>query len=103
MSTNTEVINKPDTDTDTKTSHYPMYKVLMHNDEVTTMDFVIGVLVKIFNKELIQAAKIMLEVHETGCGLAGVYALEHAEMKVEMVHSLARTQKYPLTCTIESA
>ena len=99
----TSIIENPITENDTKTSHYPMHKVIMHNDDVTTMEFVVAILVRIFNKDLQQAAKIMLEVHETGCGLAGVYALEHAEMKVEMVHSIARAQKFPLTCSIEPA
>jgi len=95
----TEVIEK----TDTKTRTCPMYKVIMHNDDVTSMEFVIQVLVTIFSKELTAATQIMLEIHNTGSGLAGIYALEHAELKVDQCHSLARTQKFPLTCSIEPA
>jgi len=86
----------------TKTSHYPMYKVIMHNDPITTMDFVIGILMRIYIMDLIKATTTMLEIHTTDIGLAGIYALEHAELKVEQTHSLARTQGFPLTCTIES-
>lgn len=89
--------------TDGKTRTCPMYKVIMHNDDVTTMQFVTGVLIQIFGKEFQQAIITMLEIHETGSGLAGVYAMEHAELKVEQTHSLARTQGFPLTCTIEPA
>ncbi len=95
----TEVIEKPEI----KTRICPMYKVIMHNDDVTSMEFVIKILVTIFNKELPDASKIMLEIHTTGAGLAGVYALEHAELKVEQAHSLARTRNFPLTCSIEPA
>jgi ATP-dependent Clp protease adaptor protein ClpS len=97
----TDVIEKTDTTTVTRTC--PMYKVIMHNDDVTSMEFVTQILVTIFNKEIYDAVKIMLEIHTKGCGLAGIYALEHAEMKVDQTHSLARTQKFPLTCTIEPA
>lgn len=81
----------------------PMYKVIMHNDAITTMDFVVDILMILYNKALIDAVQIMLEIHTTGQGLAGIYALEHAELKVEQTHSLARAQKFPLTCSIEPA
>jgi ATP-dependent Clp protease adaptor protein ClpS len=80
-----------------------MYKVIMHNDDVTTMEFVTMILVAIFNKNAADALQIMLEIHNKGQGLAGVYALEHAELKVEQTHSMARSQKFPLTCSIEPA
>ena len=89
--------------TDSKTRLCPMYKVIMHDDDKTPMDFVVGILIQVFNKELEEAAMIMLEVHNTGQALAGVYALEHAELKVDQTHSLARASKFPLTCTIEPA
>jgi len=95
----TETIEKPEI----KTRTCPMYKVIMHNDDVTAMDFVIQVLVMIFNRELPDAASIMMEIHTTGAGLAGVYAMEHAELKVEQTHSLARARNFPLTCSIEPA
>jgi len=95
----TEVIEE----TETKTRTCPMYKVIMHNDDITTMEFVILVLISIFGRESADAVRIMFEIHNTGLGLAGIYALEHAELKVDQCHSLARTQKFPLTCTIEPA
>ena len=95
----TETITKPVA----KQRTCPMYKVIMHNDDITHMDFVVQVLVNIFNREPLDAFKIMLEIHNQGQGLAGVYSLEHAELRVEQCHSLARTRKFPLTCTIEPA
>jgi len=96
-----EIIEKPETITKTRTC--PMYKVIMHNDEVTSMEFVTQMLVMIFNREIHDAIQIMLEIHNTGAGLAGVYAMEHAELKVDQAHSLARTRGFPLTCSIEPA
>jgi ATP-dependent Clp protease adaptor protein ClpS len=89
--------------TETNTRTCPMYKVIMHNDDVTSMDFVVMLLVSIFNREGPDAIKVMAEIHNTGSGLAGVYALEHAELKVDQCHSMARAQKFPLTCSIEPA
>lgn len=94
---------KVNEETITKTRICPMYKVIMHNDNVTTMDFVIGMLVVIFSQEPLTAAKTMLEIHTTGSGLAGVYALEHAELKVDQCHGEARANGFPLTCSIEPA
>ena len=85
------------------TTNYPMWKVIMHNDPVTTMDFVVGILRDVFQKEGKTAVKIMMEIHETGSGLAGVYMKEHAEMRIDTTHSLARTQGFPLKCTLEKA
>ena len=99
MSTSIETITKEFTET----RHMPMYKVIMHNDDKTTMEFVTEILMGTFGKEYEQAYNIMMEIHKTGSGLAGVYAKEHAEFKVEKTHSLARAQKFPLLCTIEPA
>ncbi len=90
-----------ETQTTTNTRHMPMYRVLLHNDDVTTFEFVIGVLVELFGKKIEDALRITQEVHKTGIGLAGVYALEHAEVKVEQTHSIARAHKFPLTLSIE--
>ncbi len=92
---------KTETKTKEKTRHIPMYKVLFHNDDSTTMHFVIFVLMAIFNKNQQDAEKIMWFVHETGVGLAGVYALEHAELKQEQTISMARTRGFPLHVSIE--
>jgi len=80
-----------------------MYKVIMHNDEVTSMEFVVAILHTIFNREAADAYRIMMEIHNTGSGLAGIYALEQAEFRADQTHSLARTAKFPLTCSIEPA
>lgn len=89
--------------TETVTRNVPMHKVIMHNDDKTTMDFVLGILVGLFNKNGQDATKIMMEIHTTGSGLCGIYSLEAAEFKVEKVHSMARAAKFPLTCSIEPA
>ncbi len=78
-----------------------MYKVLLHNDDYTTMDFVVMVLQSVFNKDGVQATEIMLNVHKKGIGVAGIYTREVAETKVAMVHDLARENEHPLQCSME--
>lgn len=79
----------------------PLYKVLLHNDDFTTMDFVVYVLVQVFHKNEEEAIQIMLAVHQQGVGVAGVFTYEIAEAKVNQVHNLARAHEYPLLCTLE--
>lgn len=79
----------------------PMYRVLLHNDDYTTMEFVVQILMAIFHKSAEEAATIMLNVHRKGIGLCGVYPFEVAETKVETVHSAARENGFPLKCTME--
>lgn len=86
-----------------QTRHPSMYRVLLHNDDYTTMDFVVMVLEKIFHKNAEEAARIMLNVHEQGVGQAGVYPRDVAETKVVMVHDLARKNQFPLKCSLEKA
>lgn len=81
----------------------PMYKVLLHNDDYTTMEFVVEVLQKVFHKSPADATRIMLNVHHNGTGVCGVYTAEVAETKVEMVHHLARENGYPLQSSMEEA
>lgn len=97
----TETLPKPKVDTDAKSKRAPMWKVILHNDPKTTMDFVVWVLMRFFGKDIDGAKKVMLEVHNTGQGVAGVYPQEVAELKKDQVVSAARTQKFPLTVTIE--
>ena len=78
-----------------------MYKVLLHNDNYTTMDFVVQVLVSVFHKGETEAVQIMLDVHRKGMGLAGVYQREIAETKIHRVLQMARQAQYPLLCTME--
>jgi ATP-dependent Clp protease adaptor protein ClpS len=79
----------------------PRFKVLLHNDNYTTMEFVVYILVEIFHHSEIQAIKIMLQVHLEGVGIAGIYTHEIAETKVAQVVRMARQYEYPLMCTIE--
>jgi ATP-dependent Clp protease adaptor protein ClpS len=79
----------------------PMYRVLLHNDDYTTMEFVIEILMVVFSKSPESAAKIMLNVHQKGIGVCGVYTHELAETKVDTVHNLARENGYPLRCSME--
>src|SRR4051794_9789897 len=79
----------------------PLYRVLLHNDDYTTMEFVIYVLRTVFRREEADAVRTMLQVHLEGIGVAGVYPYEVAEMKVETVLRLALEHEYPLLCTLE--
>jgi len=79
----------------------PMYQVLLINDDYTTMEFVVEILMFIFNKSSEDSMHIMLKVHREGMGLCGVYTYEVAETKVDTVHALAREKGYPLKCAME--
>ncbi|HZS48310.1 MAG TPA: ATP-dependent Clp protease adaptor ClpS [Blastocatellia bacterium] len=79
----------------------PLYKVLLHNDDYTTMEFVIFVLRTVFQKSEAEAFKIMLNVHMQGVGVAGVYTYEIAESKAAKVIDLARQHEFPLLSSIE--
>lgn len=79
----------------------PKYKVLMHNDDYTTMDFVVKVLMTVFHKPKTEAVRIMWNIHKKGIGVCGIYPFEIAETKVALVHSMARKEGFPLKCTIE--
>ena len=78
-----------------------MYKVLMHNDDYTTMEFVVDVLMTVFHKPVTEATLIMLNVHQKGVGICGVYTHEVAETKVETVMRMARRNGHPLKCSME--
>ncbi len=78
-----------------------LYKVLLHNDDYTSMEFVVAILEKVFKKSTLEASKIMLNVHQEGVGIAGVYVREISETKVAVVQDLARQNEYPLRCTME--
>jgi ATP-dependent Clp protease adaptor protein ClpS len=77
------------------------YKVLMHNDDYTTMEFVILVLQKFFQKDFPEAQAIMLEIHTRGFGICGMYTYEVAESKVAKVTKYARDNGHPLKCSTE--
>lgn len=77
------------------------YQVVLHNDDYTTMDFVVEVLVRVFRKNEAQATAIMLSVHNQGYGVCGIYTAEVAESKVDLVHRLAKSAGFPLRCSME--
>lgn len=78
-----------------------LYKVIMWNDDYTTMDFVVEVLNDIFHKSYEEAVAIMLDIHERGKGVCGVYTYEIAEMKIHQTIKLARANEFPLRVTME--
>ena len=84
-----------------KVEQPPLYKVLLHNDDYTTMDFVVWILQSVFTMPEEQAVQVMLNVHVKGVGVAGIYTFEIAEMKVEKVTAMAREHEFPLLCTME--
>lgn len=77
------------------------FKVILYNDDYTPMEFVVGVLEQIFGKSPVEATTLMLEIHRSGAGVAGVYVLEIAETKVARVHRLAEERGYPLRAGAE--
>ncbi len=80
-----------------------MYAVILLNDDYTPMDFVIHVLRRFFAKTEEEATKIMMDVHEKGSGVAGVFTLEIAEMKVMQTNQFAQSNQHPLKCTMKEA
>jgi ATP-dependent Clp protease adaptor protein ClpS len=80
-----------------------MYRVILHNDDYTTMEFVIEVLMSIFHKPVSDATKIMLDVHKKGRGVCGVYTYDIAATRVARVHQLAHKREFPLKCSLEEA
>lgn len=79
----------------------PYFNIFLLNDDYTTMDFVVNVLERIFQKSTVEATQIMLHVHNRGKGLAGVYPKDIAETKVDKVHRLAKEHEFPLRCSME--
>jgi ATP-dependent Clp protease adaptor protein ClpS len=77
------------------------YGVYLINDDYTTMDFVIEVLMKVFHKSALDATRLMYTVHRAGKGLAGVYTWDIASTKADTVHKLAREQGHPLRCSVD--
>ena len=78
-----------------------LYKVLLHNDNYTTRDFVVAVLREVFHKSETDAVQIMLHVHYNGIGVAGVYTFDVAETKIRLVEKLARENDFPLRLSME--
>ena len=80
-----------------------LFKVLLHNDDYTTMEFVVMILETIFRKNPLEAHQIMLNIHHHGIGMAGIFPLEIAETKAAATHDLARQNEFPLRCSLEKA
>lgn len=78
-----------------------MYAVIIYNDEITTMDFVVQILNKIFNKSLIEATELMLEIHENGRGMAGIYTWDIAMTKKNQVDIMKIEDNFPLKVSVE--
>jgi ATP-dependent Clp protease adaptor protein ClpS len=95
----TEVIDRPEQ----QVKEPALYRVVLHNDDYTTMDFVVEVLESVFLMHPAQAYRVMLQVHNHGRGVCGVYPFEIAETKVVVVHRVARERGFPLMASVEEA
>ena len=91
------------TKTRAKSKKPSQFKVLMLNDDFTPMEFVVMVLKRFFQMDLEQATRVMLNVHQKGVGVCGIYTYEIAETKVNQVMDFARQNQHPLQCTLEKA
>ena len=89
------------TESETRLEKPPLYKVVLHNDDFTTMEFVVFILSHVFLRSDVEAFSIMLKVHNEGIGIAGVYTYEIANMKAEKAMNLAKAHEYPFLCTVE--
>ncbi len=96
-------VQTPEAETTERTELAPQWKVLLLDDDVTTVEFVIWLLKKIFQKPHTEAVRLTSEVHDSGSALITVTNLERAELYVEQVRSLARPRGFPLTATMEPA
>jgi ATP-dependent Clp protease adaptor protein ClpS len=94
-----EVVEK----SDQRLKEPEMYKVVLHNDHYTTMEFVVEVLMVVFHKEVPDATRIMLDVHKKGRGVVGVYTWDVASTRATRVHRIAKEREFPLRCTVEPA
>ncbi|CCK81161.1 MULTISPECIES: ATP-dependent Clp protease adapter ClpS [Desulfobacula] len=99
--TSTDSRTKEDVSSRTKKVPPPMYKVILHNDDYTTMEFVVEILVNVFGKSLEKATQMMLNIHNKGKEICGIYPRQIAETKVETVHNLASNKGFPLKSTME--
>ena len=90
-----------ETKTEKKVAKPRLYKVLLLNDDFTTMEFVVALLIHVFHHTESNAQAIMLAIHRTGAGVAGIYTKEIAETKVTQVMDLAEKAEFPLQCTME--
>jgi len=90
-------------DEDTDTKEPDEYRVILLNDDYTTMEFVVAVIMSVFHRELLDATRIMLDVHRKGKGVVGTYTYDIAATKINRVHEMARENGFPLKCIMEKA
>jgi ATP-dependent Clp protease adaptor protein ClpS len=93
--------SEPNADTEQEIREPKMYRVILHNDDYTTMDFVVEILISIFHKPAADATRIMIDVHKKGKGVCGVYPYDIAATRILRVHQLARKREFPLKCSME--
>jgi ATP-dependent Clp protease adaptor protein ClpS len=98
-----DLLEKTRTKAGKKVKRPSLYRVILLNDDYTTMDFVVYILRRVFNKPEPEATRIMLHVHRRGEGIAGEYTRDIAETKIDTVHRLARENSFPLRCRMEKA
>ena len=96
-------IEETEVENTTRVQKIPPYKVIFLNDDVTTMDFVVHVLITLFKKDSSAAVRLMLEVHHRGSAVVDTLPLEEAELRQHQVHHAARSAGFPLRCVIEPA
>jgi len=96
-----QIRDKTDSKTTSKFKEPDEFRVVLLNDHYTTMEFVVEVLMVIFHKDLIEANKIMLDVHRKGRGIVGIYTWDIAATKAEQVHANAEANEFPLRCILE--
>lgn len=101
MSNQTRLNHHADSDVEVLDIQIPMFRVILYNDDYSTFEFVIHVLMSIFRKSEDEAAQITMNVHRKGKGVAGAYPKEIAQMKVAQVHQMADAAGYPLRAGIE--
>ena len=94
-------IASPGTKGQAKSGDPARFRVLMHNDDYTTMEFVVQVLQEVFHKSATEANQVMLNIHFKGTGICGLYPFDIAETKVSRVHVVAREAGFPLRCSLE--
>ena len=98
-----KILDKPREKITSKFKEPEEFFVILLNDDYTTMDFVVEILMSIFQKNLREANRIMLEIHEKGKGIVGRYPWDIAVTMAEQVHAAARENEFPLRCIVESA
>ena len=91
------------TASETETAEPPMYRVVLLNDDYTSIDFVVEILKNIFHKSQEEAEAVMLSVHKSGQGTAGTFTKDVAETKIATVHVMAKQSEFPLKCKMEPA